>query len=50
MQSRGFSVEVLPLHPFPDHSRLPDTDDPAARAVKERFFGSQDYAVFALKS
>jgi O-antigen chain-terminating methyltransferase len=50
LHSRGFgSIEVLPLHPYPDTVRLDDVDSPIARVINERFFGCQDYGVLAVR-
>jgi O-antigen chain-terminating methyltransferase len=49
-ESRGLrSVEVLPLHPFPDSFRLEENSCPAARLVNDAFFGPQDYGLIGWK-
>jgi O-antigen chain-terminating methyltransferase len=46
-RQRGFShAEILPLHPYPDHYRLPE-DSEVARRFNEILYGPQDYAVLA---
>jgi SAM-dependent methyltransferase len=48
VESRGFcNIEVVPLHPFPDHHRLEDTENAAAVLLNDLVYGARDYAIIA---
>jgi len=49
LEARGLcSIEVLPLHPFPDAFRIQE-DSRVAQVLNELIFGEQDYAVIGKK-
>jgi O-antigen chain-terminating methyltransferase len=50
MEARGFcDPKVMPLSPYPDHLRLPDSKCPAVQFINDHFYGPQDYGVVGYK-
>ena len=50
LEARGFTqVEVLPLHPCPDETQVPNDGSAIVARFNQFFFGPQDYAVIGRK-
>ena len=50
VQARGLRApEIIPLAPYPEAFRLPESGGPAAAFINEHFYGPQDYGIVARK-
>jgi O-antigen chain-terminating methyltransferase len=50
VEARGLcDAKVMPLSPYPDYFRLPDSECPAVRFINDHFYGPQDYGIVAFK-
>jgi 2-polyprenyl-3-methyl-5-hydroxy-6-metoxy-1,4-benzoquinol methylase len=50
VEARGFcDPKVMPLSPYPDHFRLPDSECPAVQFINDHFYGPQDYGIIGYK-
>jgi 2-polyprenyl-3-methyl-5-hydroxy-6-metoxy-1,4-benzoquinol methylase len=49
-EARGLcDLKVLPLSPYPEHSRLTGSECPAVQFINDHFYGPQDYGIVGFK-